>query len=142
MPHTYVQHEESPLWRALDAGVAELEANSDLALTTAREYVIGFLCRRLVGAGLVTRSVGMRGETAALTTRERFAAFLESVADGRSDVGEWSELAITHYPDAAMEQARVRAVRLVSALPVGAVLADDASEELRRWARELREAAG
>lgn len=142
MPHPYAEHEESPLWRGLDAAISELEGNGDLALTTAREYVLGLLCRRLVGDGLVARSVGMRGATAVLTTRERFASFLDSVADGQSDVGEWSELAITHYPDEATEQARVRAVRLVSALPVGAVLASEASEQLRQWARELREAAG
>jgi hypothetical protein len=142
MPHPYTEHEDSPLWHALDAEVAELEANGDLALTTARPYVLGALCRRLVSNRLVPAALGARGALSSPTTRERFAAFLESVADGSSDVREWSELAVTHYPDAEMERARVRAVRLVSALPIGAVLAPEASEQLRRWANELRRAAG
>jgi hypothetical protein len=142
MPHPYEEHEESPLWRSLDAEIAELEANGDVAVTTAREYVLGALCRRLVRERLVVSSLGVRGAVPQPTTRAAFAAFLEAVADGRSDVREWSELAVTHYPDPAMEHARQRAVQLVAALPVGAVLAPEASDRLRGWARELREVSG
>ena len=52
MPHPYSEHEGTALWAAIDAEIAELEANRDLELTTAREYVIGSLCQRLVRSGL------------------------------------------------------------------------------------------
>lgn len=44
MTHPYAKHENTPLWVLLDAGLAELEANGDVELTAAREYVIGTLC--------------------------------------------------------------------------------------------------
>ena len=48
MKHPYFRYEGTPLWRAVDAEIAALEANGDLEVTTAREYVIGSLCKRLV----------------------------------------------------------------------------------------------
>jgi hypothetical protein len=45
--HPYVQFEGTPLWRVIDRAVAGLERNTDLTLTTAREYVIGYLCRQV-----------------------------------------------------------------------------------------------
>ena len=47
MTHPYAKHENTPLWVSLDAELAELEANGDVHLTTAREYVVGALCERI-----------------------------------------------------------------------------------------------
>jgi hypothetical protein len=47
MNHPYVKHENTPLWVLLDSELAELEANGDVRLTTAREYVVGALCDRI-----------------------------------------------------------------------------------------------
>ncbi len=69
------------------------------------------------------------------------ANFLDSVADGRSDVGDWQPYMATHYADPVVEAARREAVRIVAAIPVGAVLAAAAREQLRRLAHRLRELA-
>jgi hypothetical protein len=58
MPHPYQQYESTELWQAIDAEISELEANRDLQLSTARHYVIGSLCKRLVEAGLATARRG------------------------------------------------------------------------------------
>ena len=47
MTHPYAKHENTPLWVLLDAELAELEANGDVQLTTARRYVVGALCERI-----------------------------------------------------------------------------------------------
>jgi hypothetical protein len=49
--HPYVSYERTPAWEIIDAALAELEANSDLAITTARPYVIGYLCQQLAELG-------------------------------------------------------------------------------------------
>lgn len=48
MSHPYTRHEDTALWAAISAAIAELEQNQDLQLTSAREYVVGFLCERLL----------------------------------------------------------------------------------------------
>jgi hypothetical protein len=47
MTHPYAKHENTPLWVLLEAELAELEANGDVRLTTAPEYVVGALCERI-----------------------------------------------------------------------------------------------
>jgi hypothetical protein len=54
VPHPYVALEGTPLWRVVDAALGELEANHDLEVTTARAYVVGYLCQRLATAGLAS----------------------------------------------------------------------------------------
>ena len=48
MKHPYAEFEGSALWKLIDNELSELERNRDLALTTARPYVIGSLCRALI----------------------------------------------------------------------------------------------
>ncbi|MFN7139269.1 MAG: hypothetical protein ACK4UN_08020 [Limisphaerales bacterium] len=47
MSHPYSQFEQTPLWKAIDTAIAELERNQDVELTTARTHVIGYLCQQL-----------------------------------------------------------------------------------------------
>ena len=41
-------HEETPLWRAMDAAVADLEATGGLTVSAPRRHVLGYLCAALV----------------------------------------------------------------------------------------------
>jgi hypothetical protein len=43
----------TPLWRALAAIVAELEASREIKVATAPDYVIGYLCRELAAKSIV-----------------------------------------------------------------------------------------
>jgi hypothetical protein len=133
----YIEYEGSALWQAIDGALAALEDNQDLALATARTRAVGFICRRLDEAELIPPGALSAGRT----TRVSLANFLESVAAGRSDVGDWHSYAVTHYSDARMEAARREAVLIVNAIPVGAVLAPNAASRLRQLAADLREAA-
>jgi len=54
MNHPYIQFENTKLWKAIDVEIEDLEKNNDLVLQTAREYVIGYLCKNLVEDGIVT----------------------------------------------------------------------------------------
>ena len=47
MQHRYSEYQDTPLWRTIAAAVAELQASRDIALATAPEYVIGYLCQQL-----------------------------------------------------------------------------------------------
>jgi hypothetical protein len=54
MSHPYTEFEDTALWKAVDAALAELEQNQDVKLSTAREYVVGYLCQQLASRKLVT----------------------------------------------------------------------------------------
>ena len=54
MPHPYEMYEGTPLWSAIASAVSGLVENRDLEVTTAPQYVVGFLCQSLVRSGLVS----------------------------------------------------------------------------------------
>ena len=54
MKFPYSKFEDTDLWKAVDAALAELEQNGDFNLTTARRYVVGYLCEQLARKKLVT----------------------------------------------------------------------------------------
>ncbi|MEY4916710.1 MAG: hypothetical protein RL616_623 [Verrucomicrobiota bacterium] len=60
MSHPYTKFEQTPLWKAIDSAIAELERNRDVELTTARTHVIGYLCEQLAAQGTVTESSLLR----------------------------------------------------------------------------------
>ena len=47
MEHPYKEFEGTVVWQRIDAAIADLEENQDIKLTTAREYVVGYLCKSL-----------------------------------------------------------------------------------------------
>jgi hypothetical protein len=47
-PRPFAEYRDTPLWHVVAAAVAELEATKEIAVATAPEYVIGYLCQRLV----------------------------------------------------------------------------------------------
>ena len=54
--HPYVEFEHTPLWRAVDRAVSDLEENQDLKLTELREYVVGYICKQLKRRKVVNES--------------------------------------------------------------------------------------
>ena len=58
MSHSYQPYEGTPLWRAVDAALADLEENDDLELRAERRLVVGYICEALVDAGLVSTQQG------------------------------------------------------------------------------------
>jgi hypothetical protein len=53
MKHPYSEYERTGLWAAIDAALADLEQNRDVELSTAREYVVGYLCQQLAARQVV-----------------------------------------------------------------------------------------
>ena len=56
MAHPYAEYNDTPIWRTLAAAVRELEANGDVVVQTAPDYVIGYLCQQLVVRKLLERA--------------------------------------------------------------------------------------
>ena len=48
MHDLYAKYRDTPLWRTVAAARAELEANKEVSVSTAPDYVIGYLCQQLV----------------------------------------------------------------------------------------------
>ena len=47
-PRPFAEYRDTPLWHVVAAAVTELEATKEIAVATAPDYVIGYLCQRLV----------------------------------------------------------------------------------------------
>jgi hypothetical protein len=47
--HPYVKFEGSVLWRTIEREIAALVKNGDLQELTAREYIVGSICRAIAG---------------------------------------------------------------------------------------------
>ncbi len=56
MAQHYRAYEGTPLWRAVDAALSDLEANDDLELHAERRLVVGYICEALMDAGLASTS--------------------------------------------------------------------------------------
>ncbi len=50
----YEQYEGTPLWRALEGALADLEASREVSVGTAPHYVLGYLCQELAAKWVVT----------------------------------------------------------------------------------------
>ena len=58
MTHPYSVYEGTPLWRAVESALADLEENEDLEIHGERRLVIGYVCEALVDAGLASARPG------------------------------------------------------------------------------------
>lgn len=56
MARSYEQYTGTPLWRALDAALADLQASGEIKVETAPDYVIGYLCQELASKWIVASS--------------------------------------------------------------------------------------
>lgn len=50
----FAEYRDTPLWHVVADAVAELEATREIAVATAPDYVIGYLCEQLVRRRLTT----------------------------------------------------------------------------------------
>ena len=61
VPQPFDEYRDSALWTAVEEAVRELSATGEIAINTAPQYVIGYLCRELTAKGMVsTRAKGPR----------------------------------------------------------------------------------
>jgi hypothetical protein len=80
MSHPYREFEGTRLWREIETALGELERNHDISLTTTREHVVGYLCKRLVAkdrmdawcddAAICVIAVGAHGDPLDLAEHE------------------------------------------------------------------------
>jgi hypothetical protein len=52
-PRPFDEYRDTPLWNAVESTLNELVASREIAVNTAPEYVIGYLCRQLQAKKLV-----------------------------------------------------------------------------------------
>jgi hypothetical protein len=45
--HPYVEFEATQLWESVDSAISALVKNGDIKEATAREYIVGFLCKEI-----------------------------------------------------------------------------------------------
>lgn len=45
--HPYQSFESSPVWNALNQAIEDLIRNKDIQEHTKREYIVGYLCKKL-----------------------------------------------------------------------------------------------
>jgi hypothetical protein len=45
--HPYEKYESSRIWKAIDDAISDLVDNGDVKETTRREYIVGYLCKKL-----------------------------------------------------------------------------------------------
>lgn len=47
-PNIYNQCRDGELWMKIDEILIDLEENQDIEIRTAREYIIGYFCQKLI----------------------------------------------------------------------------------------------
>jgi hypothetical protein len=52
MSRPFDEYRDTPLWRVVAAALSELEATREIAVATAPDYVIGYVCQQIVAARL------------------------------------------------------------------------------------------
>jgi hypothetical protein len=50
--HPYPEFETTTLWAIVEKCITDLEDNSDVNITTRREYIIGYICKALSENGV------------------------------------------------------------------------------------------
>jgi hypothetical protein len=45
--HPYDRYKSSQLWKVVDAAIEDLVENNDLSEGTRREYIVGYLCKKI-----------------------------------------------------------------------------------------------
>ena len=52
--HPYMEFEGTPLWKALKESMIDLDVNQDIDLTEWHQYIVGYICKNLAEAKVVT----------------------------------------------------------------------------------------
>jgi Pentapeptide repeats (9 copies) len=64
MAHPYTELERTRLWAAVESAIKDLVSNNDLVERTARPYIVGYLCQKLLGERQgVCEGMSVRSET-------------------------------------------------------------------------------
>jgi hypothetical protein len=64
MPHPYIGLEGTRLWTAAESAINDLVLNNDLIESTARPYIVGYLCQKLLNERqAVAEGMTLRSET-------------------------------------------------------------------------------
>ena len=45
--HPYKEYEQTQLWELIDNVIDDLVKNQDIELTTRKEYIVGYLCKKI-----------------------------------------------------------------------------------------------
>ncbi|MDN3451075.1 hypothetical protein QMA09_12825 [Planococcus sp. APC 3906] len=48
MPHPYEKYENTELWKKIDQALDELVENQDIKEITKREYIVVYICKKLI----------------------------------------------------------------------------------------------
>jgi hypothetical protein len=51
--HPYYEYEETEIWKIVDNAISELVANQDMKESTLRRYIVGYLIKSMVDAGVL-----------------------------------------------------------------------------------------
>ena len=49
----FAEHRDTRLWSAIEESIDELIATHEISVNTARDYVVGYLCRELVAKKVI-----------------------------------------------------------------------------------------
>ena len=64
MDHPYTELEKTRLWAAVESAIKDLVSNNDLVESTARAYIVGYLCQKLINERQgVVEGMSVRSET-------------------------------------------------------------------------------
>ena len=58
--HPFSEYRNTPLWSAIEDIIADLVASRELAVNTAPDYVIGYLCQELMAKKLIVSTESER----------------------------------------------------------------------------------
>lgn len=45
---SYVKYKSTPLWTVIEKAIADLVDNQDLIEQTRREYIVGYICKKVL----------------------------------------------------------------------------------------------
>jgi hypothetical protein len=67
--HPHKEFEGTPLWKALKRSLMDLDVNQDIELTEWHQYIVGYICKKLAKADVVTaESLIKNSKTVAVTS--------------------------------------------------------------------------
>jgi len=122
MPHPYSTFENTPLWRALEQAISDLEANGDIQLATATEYVVGDLCRAVVHAAeLPPTAAELRHVMSAISEAAYSAGWMQNL---EYDLWAALEGTATTYGRVPLDQLTILRLRELSDQCGGWIISD------------------
>lgn len=63
MNHPYQKFATTIAWKVIDESVSDLVANNDIKEMTPRPYVVGYIVKRLIESGILTKEATVSSNT-------------------------------------------------------------------------------